>query len=387
MAQIPYMNWMGDQPTGSAYDVYQYYLGGGNPNATPGGGGGGGGTTGIMQAFPTGGRDGGFNPYNPDMSKVKTNYTPNYDYRQFSEYGLNPSTADIKQMDMNQSYFNKPSPSKLAQMSNFIPGVGALKKAGQFLGGILPVNPRAIFENELRGSGVYTDDIGRIVAGPGGYNTSEGIMAGYNAAQMTDKTFDKRTDTIANTLSNKYGVDISSLSEEDIENFDPTNPAFNLVNRHALINKAKINFRNKKKKAEDIFEFEKQKKEKKKKEKKQAQQLRDAKDAADRANIKKIQQHTGQALSDYRMDRPASERQFTGHGKSGMGRDPSDKMATGGMVKDLTKDPEYRGWKKMYESNPEVGSMHDKHPTFIKFYKQHERDKKKFGGLAGLLYG
>ena len=57
------------------------------------------------------------------------------------------------------------------------------------------------------------------------------------------------------------------------------------------------------------------------------------------------------------------------------------------MIKDLTKDPEYRGWKKMYESNPEVGSMHDKHPTFIKFYKQHERDKKKFGGLAGLLYG
>jgi len=41
----------------------------------------------------------------------------------------------------------------------------------------------------------------------------------------------------------------------------------------------------------------------------------------------------------------------------------------------------------MYETNPEVGSMHDKHPTFIKFYKQHERDQKKFGGLAGLLYG
>ena len=57
------------------------------------------------------------------------------------------------------------------------------------------------------------------------------------------------------------------------------------------------------------------------------------------------------------------------------------------ITKDLTKDPEYRGWKKMYEANPGVGSMHEKHPTFIKFYKQHERDKKKFGGLAGLLYG
>ena len=57
------------------------------------------------------------------------------------------------------------------------------------------------------------------------------------------------------------------------------------------------------------------------------------------------------------------------------------------MITDFNKDPEYRGWKKMYEANPEVGSMHEKHPTFIKFYKQNERDKKKFGGLAGLLYG
>ena len=58
-------------------------------------------------------------------------------------------------------------------------------------------------------------------------------------------------------------------------------------------------------------------------------------------------------------------------------------LAEGGMV----NDPEYRGWKKMYEANPEIGSMHEKHPTFIKFYKKHERDRKKFGGLAGLLYG
>ena len=47
MAQIPYMNWMGDQPTGSAYDVYQYYLGGGGPGGTTPTSGG----TGIMQAY------------------------------------------------------------------------------------------------------------------------------------------------------------------------------------------------------------------------------------------------------------------------------------------------------------------------------------------------
>ena len=53
----------------------------------------------------------------------------------------------------------------------------------------------------------------------------------------------------------------------------------------------------------------------------------------------------------------------------------------------VSKDPEYLGWKKVYKMNPELGSMHEKHPTFIKFYKKHERDQKKFGGLAGLLYG
>ena len=53
---------------------------------------------------------------------------------------------------------------------------------------------------------------------------------------------------------------------------------------------------------------------------------------ADKQNIQKIQQHTGKPLSDYRMSRPASERQYTGHGKSGMGRDRSELMATGGIV-------------------------------------------------------
>tara|TARA_R110002020_G_scaffold8887_1_gene35684 strand:- start:29 stop:964 length:936 start_codon:yes stop_codon:yes gene_type:complete len=54
--------------------------------------------------------------------------------------------------------------------------------------------------------------------------------------------------------------------------------------------------------------------------------------AADQANIQKIQQYTGRPVSDYRMSRPASERQFTGHGKSGMGRDKSKLMAYGGRA-------------------------------------------------------
>ena len=55
------------------------------------------------------------------------------------------------------------------------------------------------------------------------------------------------------------------------------------------------------------------------------------------------------------------------------------------MITDFNKDPEYKGWKKMYEANPEIGSLHEKHPTFIKFYKKYERDQKKFGGLSRII--
>ena len=218
---------------------------------------------------------GGYNPYIANAN-VRTDYQPNYDFRQFSEYGANPSTMDIKKMDMNQNYFNKPAPSGIQQAmltaAGFIPGVGTAIKGAQFLGnalkGVMPINERAILENELRGSGVYVDDIGRIALAPGqDYNSVEGIMAGYNANQMTDKTFDKRTDKIADTLSSKYGVDISSLSEEDISDFDPKNPAFDLVSRFGFINKAKTNFLNNQKKAKEIAEFKKAEKERKKREK------------------------------------------------------------------------------------------------------------------------
>ena len=74
---------------------------------------------------------------------------------------------------------------------------------------MLPVNRRGILENELLGAGVQLDDIGRVV---GDINTPEGIMAGYNAAKITDATFDKRQDRIAKTLQDKYG-----LSDEEIE--------------------------------------------------------------------------------------------------------------------------------------------------------------------------
>ena len=235
----------------------------------------------TYQAQNMGGGGGGFNPYNADMSQIRTDFRPDYDFRAYQDFGVtNPdqlTTAQRKEMDMNQEYYyDRPSAmqQKIGGLMNFIPGIGGLKRGAEFIGGFLkdklPINQRAILENQLRGSGVLTDDIGRIVAAPGQYNTPEGIMAGYNAAQMTDATFDKRTGNIAETLKDKYNftvADIANLNagiitpEMEKKAYNPTmRKTSNLLTNYININKAKINFNRKQKKADDIVAFkEKQK--------------------------------------------------------------------------------------------------------------------------------
>ena len=46
--------------------------------------------------------------------------------------------------------------------------------------------------------------------------------------------------------------------------------------------------------------------------------------------------------------------------------------------KNYEKDAEYKGWKKMYEKNPDVGAMHPKHNEYLKFYNA---QKKAEGGI------
>jgi hypothetical protein len=75
--------------------------------------------------------------------------------------------------------------------------LGLLTAGARKIGDMLPYNERAVLENQMLESGFALDDIGRIVA-TGDYNTPEGIMAGYNAAQMTADTFDKRMHAIRN---------------------------------------------------------------------------------------------------------------------------------------------------------------------------------------------
>jgi len=152
-----------------------------------------------------GGGGGGdnFSVYNPDPNRTRTQRdyinpfpfnpddnlgTPDYGYIEQPRKGI-PGLYD--------QYVKTSIPAQLIGK-----GITGLKN-------MLPVNRRGILENELVGAGVMLDDIGRVV---GDVNTPEGIMAGYNANLITDKTFDKRQDRISKTLKDKYG-----LSDEEIE--------------------------------------------------------------------------------------------------------------------------------------------------------------------------
>jgi hypothetical protein len=264
------------------------------------------------------------------MSQIRTDYNPNFDFRAYQDfegrYGDSLTGMDRKQMDMYPEYYGVDTgvpktgiAGFMDKAVNFIPGVGALKTAGKFIGGALnqfmPVNQRSILENELRGKGVLTDDIGRIVAAPGQYNTPEGIMAGYNAAMMNEGTFDKRTDRISKTLGDKaaggkYGISASdiqgiidgTISEEDIEN--KYGITTNLISNLRNINLAKQNFLNTQYKTTQIANFEKAQKEKE----------RQIAAAARAQNISRQEaQRQQQAIErDYRDDRGGDAAAFEG---------------------------------------------------------------------------
>ena len=178
----------------------------------------------LLYPQNVGGGGDGFSVYNPDPNKTRT--SKNYNSRPAYEAAFgtmmgdpeaNIATGALNTSGVMGSYQERP-PSGLATLLgktiDFMPGVGTIKKGAQFLGnmlgGIMPVNRRAILENELLGKGVMLDDIGRIVSND--YNTPEGIMSGYNANQLTDKSFQDRIDNISETLSEKYG-----MTQEEID--------------------------------------------------------------------------------------------------------------------------------------------------------------------------
>jgi hypothetical protein len=171
----------------------------------------------IAKILPVqGGGGDGYGVYNPDPNRTRTSdqYSP-YNYRQAAErslIGSGDSQFDInkygtgfrseteaqKFMDNYPEYYQGP---QLTGIPGAIAAYAKNSLPGRIIGGVtsfvedkLPVNQRAILENELLGQGFQLNDIGQFVSDGGDAYKEDGsnIMAGYNAAKVTRQTFDKR---------------------------------------------------------------------------------------------------------------------------------------------------------------------------------------------------
>jgi len=250
-------------------------------------------TTGGITTVPisTGGTGSeNFSVYRPDMNNVRTDFRPDFDFRRGTQAplgvapgdtsmfdidtygtGLRTETERNKFMDMYPDYFGRDtgvSKSGLASFvdtaMNFIPGIGLAKRGinlvGDALKNIIPINQRAIEENQARGAGIFTDDIGRIVGDP---NTVGGVMAGYNLNKITEDTFNKRRDTISNTLSKKgiSDADIQGLIDGTLDDEDIAAKygiASNLTSKIRNLSIAQKRLLDAKQKAQEIRDFREQ---------------------------------------------------------------------------------------------------------------------------------
>ena len=248
-----------------------------------------------------GGGGGGSNPFNPDMNQIRTDFRPDTEFRQFQDFGNltddQLTTAQRKEMDMYPEFYgiNTGVPKTgiagfFDKAMGFLPGVGMLSRIAPAIENMLPVNQRAILENQARGKGILTDDIGRIVAGDGIYNTPEGVMAGYNLNKITDKTFDKRTDRISKTLGDKYGIsatDIQGLIDGTLDDDDISAKygiTTNLTSQIRNVQLARQNILGAQKKAADIAAFKEAQRKAKAAEKQRQKAFEDARNARDSDN-------------------------------------------------------------------------------------------------------
>ena len=69
--------------------------------------------------------------------------------------------------------------------------------------------------------------------------------------------------------------------------------------------------------------------------------------------------------------------------RGAQGNVPIAFRAEGGMS-DVENDPQYKGWKRIFEVNPDAAEMHPKHREFVKYYRSTERATKAEGGLMDL---
>jgi hypothetical protein len=150
-----------------------------------------------------GGGGGGNSVYNPDPNSTRTQ--SNYNERPYKSASYknsfpmmgdpmaNQATGALNANGLMSYAGDKPLEGIPGAIADFAKN-SILAKGLGYLGSKLPVNRRAILENELLGSGMQLNDIGQFVSDGGNAYKEDGsnIMAGYNAAKVTQETFDKR---------------------------------------------------------------------------------------------------------------------------------------------------------------------------------------------------
>jgi len=229
----------------------------------------------------TGGNEEGFSVYNPDpnMTRTSKNYVNPFPYDPMDDFG----TSDY-------GYVEQPRKGITGLLDKYVKGSLPAQLIGKTVRGLanmLPVSKAGIFQNELLGAGFMLDNTGRIVSN--NYNTPEGIMAGYNPVSggalnfLTggkygdeptyglDKAYDKRRETISNTLRNKYGMTDSEI-EAAIAGEYEGDIKTDLIGRLDLLNKSQ-NLLNKRKKAADVIFNRKLEERRIEKEKKEIEKL------------------------------------------------------------------------------------------------------------------
>ena len=284
----------------------------------------------IEKLSVPGGNEEGFSVYNPDpnMTRTSRNYVNPFPYDPMDDFG----TSDY-------GYVEQPRKGIQGFFDQYVKGSIPAQLIGKTVKGLanmLPVNRTGIMQNELLGAGFALDNIGRIVAAPGKYNTPEGIMAGYNlAAREQDfddpkNVFNKRDTNIRNTLKNKYNLDdkqidqVLSEIEEEGEYKGPfgynetlgktTNLFENLFN----INKAR-NIIEDKQKATDII-FNRKVEERKEKALEKQNQERIARETRQKAEAaRKNQTYTGGSDRQNVVDRNTGRRDATGGDRGSRG--------------------------------------------------------------------
>jgi hypothetical protein len=214
----------------------------------------------------TGGGGGdGFSVYNPDPNTIVNQNYDDKPYQTALTYNeafpmMGDPVANIATGALNADGYMGLSGdddeeltgirSLVSKGVNLIPGMGMVNVGLNALSNLLPINERAIYENELAGQGIMVNDIGQIVASPGNINTAQNIMAGYNANMIDADTIQDRINTINEKMSDTVNPETGKTFKQ--EKIDALNE-FAEINNIALDRKDIIfDYRKKQKDKYDV---------------------------------------------------------------------------------------------------------------------------------------